>query len=264
MFSFLFKTIWIFKIKCFKFAPYFKTKIFTKNNLALFNMPILQFLRLHWFKIVLTSLTLWVYFQKDLNFRFQLDSSQKQLPPVESTKYSKRSNAVSVAKADAPSSNFSLFDFFKGKKKNYKTNFEAVGEKATLAYIKRFGKVARTEQKRFGIPASITLANALLQSSVGTSDLASATDNNHFNLLCSDDWQGATAAQDGQCFRRYATAWESFRDHSLYLTQHLEAFKYKKYPTWSKALGEALGDEQYTLALNEVIEHYQLYLLDGK
>ena len=90
----------------------------------------------------------------------------------------------------------------------------------TIAYIAQYKAIAMKEMKRTGVPASITLAQGILESNSGESNLAK-NHNNHFGIKCKSDWTGAKAYQDDdtkqECFRAYETAEQSFKDHSNFL-----------------------------------------------
>jgi LysM repeat protein len=90
----------------------------------------------------------------------------------------------------------------------------------TIAYIAQYKAIAMKEMKRTGVPASITLAQAILESNSGESNLAK-NHNNHFGIKCKSDWTGAKAYQDDdakqECFRAYDAAELSFKDHSNFL-----------------------------------------------
>ena len=90
----------------------------------------------------------------------------------------------------------------------------------TIAYIAQYKAIAMKEMKRTGVPASITLAQGILESNSGESNLAKKH-NNHFGIKCKSDWTGAKAYQDDdakqECFRAYETAEVSFKDHSNFL-----------------------------------------------
>ncbi len=92
--------------------------------------------------------------------------------------------------------------------------------KATLAYVAQYKEIAMKEMKRTGIPASITLAQAIVESNSGESNLAK-NHNNHFGIKCKSDWKGAKTYQDDdakqECFRAYENAEQSFKDHSNFL-----------------------------------------------
>ena len=91
---------------------------------------------------------------------------------------------------------------------------------AYLSYIEKWKAVALRNQAEYGIPASIIMAQALLESAAGTSDLATKA-NNHFGIKCTGDWFGGVYYYDddrkGECFRQYGDAAESFKDHALFL-----------------------------------------------
>ena len=88
------------------------------------------------------------------------------------------------------------------------------------AYVARYGAMARAEMKRSGVPASITLAQGMLESGNGTSRLA-VKGHNHFGIKCHKGWEGRTIYEDDdrehECFRRYRSVRESYRDHSDFL-----------------------------------------------
>ncbi|MEY3538867.1 MAG: hypothetical protein RL188_284 [Bacteroidota bacterium] len=92
--------------------------------------------------------------------------------------------------------------------------------KVTLAYVAQYKEIAMKEMKRTGIPASITLAQAIVESNSGESNLAKNY-NNHFGIKCKSDWKGAKTYQDDdakqECFRAYENAEQSFKDHSNFL-----------------------------------------------
>ncbi len=91
---------------------------------------------------------------------------------------------------------------------------------AYSAYITKYSGMAVEQMKQYGIPASITLAQGLLESDAGRSTLATKC-NNHFGIKCHSDWKGRKTYHDDdkrqECFRCYSNAEESFRDHSLFL-----------------------------------------------
>jgi LysM repeat protein len=91
---------------------------------------------------------------------------------------------------------------------------------ATITYITQYKTIAMKEMKRTGVPASITLAQAIVESNSGESNLAK-NHNNHFGIKCKSDWTGAKTYQDDdakqECFRAYDAAELSFKDHSNFL-----------------------------------------------
>ena len=98
--------------------------------------------------------------------------------------------------------------------------FQAGGKSHQEVYIERFASTAVAEMYRSGVPASITLAQGLLESGYGRSELALKS-NNHFGIKCHNNWKGGRVYHDddakGECFRKYDTPEESYRDHSDFL-----------------------------------------------
>lgn len=146
-------------------------------------------------------------------------------------------------------------------------------EKVNL-YLRRFGPTAQAEMKAYKIPASITLAQGLLESGFGEGRLA-VKGNNHFGIKCHADWEGGRIYHDddkkGECFRVYENASESYRDHSLFLSnRNRYAFLFrlgkKDYHAWARGLKKAgyATDPKYPKKLIGLIERYQLDRFDNK
>lgn len=142
-----------------------------------------------------------------------------------------------------------------------------------LSYIEKYSKIAVSERQRSGVPASITLAQGMLESGNGKSELAVKA-NNHFGIKC-HDWKGARVYYDddakGECFRKYKTAQESFRDHSDFLRyrdryKFLFEFKITDYKSWAYGLKKAgyATDPKYPQKLIRLIEEYDLARFDKK
>ena len=140
-------------------------------------------------------------------------------------------------------------------------------------YIDTFSEVAQLEMKAYGIPASITLAQGLLESGFGRGKLAMKT-NNHFGIKCHTGWKGDYDFHDddkkGECFRKYNHPMYSYRDHSLFLanrSRYAFLFDYKKtdYKRWAKGLRQAgyATDKKYPQKLISLIEKYELYKFDS-
>ena len=139
-------------------------------------------------------------------------------------------------------------------------------------YITEFSGIAMEEMLQYGIPASITLAQGILESGAGAGELTRKA-NNHFGIKCHTGWQGDTVYHDdderGECFRKYTDPKYSFRDHSLFLTQrsrYQDLFKLRKddYVGWSKGLRKAgyATDPRYPEKLIGIIERYNLQQYD--
>lgn len=141
-------------------------------------------------------------------------------------------------------------------------------------YINKYKGIAISEMKRSGVPASITLAQGILESDNGNSTLA-VKGNNHFGIKCHNDWKGKTMRHDDdkrkECFRKYKTAAESFRDHSDFLTKHtryafLFDYEITDYKSWARGLKKAgyATHSKYDKLLIGIIEANNLYIYDDK
>ena len=139
-------------------------------------------------------------------------------------------------------------------------------------YIEQYKQLAIDDMEKYGIPASIKMAQALLESDAGNSRLA-RQGNNHFGIKCKKDWTGETIHHDDdapqECFRKYPSAQESFHDHSEFLDRspryqglfELDPLDYKAWAHGLKAAGYATNPK-YPELLIKLIEDYKLYLLD--
>lgn len=140
-------------------------------------------------------------------------------------------------------------------------------------YIDRFKNIAITEMNKYGIPASITLAQGILESGNGNSDLARYA-NNHFGIKCTSDWRGKGYYKDDDakddCFRVYSNPDESYRDHSEFLKRKRYAplFELEKddYQGWARGLKAAgyATNPRYPELLISIIERYELHKFDRK
>lgn len=163
--------------------------------------------------------------------------------------------------------------------KETKTVVKTPPKKATYAevvttYIDNYSKIAQEEMLQYGIPASITLAQGILESGAGRSELTQKA-NNHFGIKCHTSWTGERVYHDddekGECFRKYKDPKYSFRDHSLFLSQRTRyqgLFKLKKrnYKGWAKGLKKAgyATDPKYPNKLIDIIERNDLTRFDDK
>lgn len=150
--------------------------------------------------------------------------------------------------------------------------FCVCAEQDNEAYIQKYCKIAMREMNDYGIPASITLAQGILESAAGTSRLAVQA-NNHFGIKCHNDWSGEKIYHDddkrNECFRKYERAEESFIDHSQFLKDRARysfLFELDKtdYIAWAKGLKQAgyATDPNYPNRLITLIEKYELYEYD--
>jgi flagellum-specific peptidoglycan hydrolase FlgJ len=137
-------------------------------------------------------------------------------------------------------------------------------------YVRRFVQVAKTEREKFGIPVSITLAQGLLESDAGESRLTRSA-NNHFGIKTFNTRVPHVVLKDDSPtdkFKKYNTAWESYRDHSLFLMRahykDLQFLSKRDYVGWARGLEKAgyATDKMYAEKLIKVIENLKLYQLD--
>jgi flagellum-specific peptidoglycan hydrolase FlgJ len=139
-------------------------------------------------------------------------------------------------------------------------------------YIDDFKETAKSNMKEYGVPASITLAQGILESGVGTGSLSQQA-NNHFGIKCHKEWNGPSVLYDDdasdECFRKYQDPSESYRDHSLFLTSRsrydfLFDLPSGDYKAWAKGLKKAgyATDPKYPDKLISLIERYDLHQYD--
>lgn len=140
-----------------------------------------------------------------------------------------------------------------------------------LEYIEKYKDIAVEQMRTYKIPASITLAQGILESGAGRSALALRS-NNHFGIKCGSSWKGKTTKHDddkrNECFRVYSSAEESYVDHSKFLLKarytplfQLNPLDYKGWARGLKACGYATSPV-YAKKLIELIDTYELYLYD--
>ncbi|MBQ1253591.1 MAG: glucosaminidase domain-containing protein [Alistipes sp.] len=139
-------------------------------------------------------------------------------------------------------------------------------------YIDRYKHIAIDHMERYGIPASITMAQGILESDSGNSNLARRS-NNHFGIKCKKDWKGDRVYHNddapNECFRKYDSVEESYLDHAEFLDKSprydsLFAYSASDYKSWArglKAAGYATAKD-YAQRLVKLIEDNKLYLLD--
>ena len=233
-----------------------------------------DYVRNHWFKISLLILVLIACFKKDLSFSFKVKSDKTPTEDVKNGKQKEEQVKSTESKMTttenggvAESTPLSIVGGLFGSDKK-KEEFPEIDEASKVAFLKRFASVAIAERKKYGIPSSIILANALRQSYAGKRELTLRS-NNHFALPCTFDWNGAGEKLENDCYRRYENAWTSFRDHSVFVTSgkfsDLRRCGETNFKDWAKGLeklgypstGAHLADD-----LIKIIETYQLERLD--
>ena len=141
-------------------------------------------------------------------------------------------------------------------------------------YISDFKETAKSNMKIHGVPASITMAQGILESGAGFGQLAREA-NNHFGIKCHTGWMGESVKYDDdaeqECFRKYKDPAESYRDHSTFLSsrkRYENLFKLDKgdYEAWANGLKKAgyATDTLYPSKLIGIIERYELYKIDNE
>lgn len=246
-----------------------------------------KILGINWFTLMLFIVLAFVFVRKDLSLNFNLNAPmkvEKEKPQILgapshkiSTPRKKRKEKLTEkapSKKVTNENETSFFNFFENpfgrskKKPDLKTELNKIDEAVKQSYLKRFAHVAVSEQEKYGIPASIILANAMLQSISGERDIANNY-NNHFAIVCGNEWNGETISNNGKCYRVYKTAWESFRNHSQHITSgkfsHLTKLSSTDYHAWAKGLEKAHFSKNRNLSKNLIwiIEKYGLSDLDS-
>ena len=143
---------------------------------------------------------------------------------------------------------------------------------AYLSYIEQYHQLAEKQEKEHRIPASIVLAQGLLESGAGQSDFAKQS-NNHFGIKCNNDWTGQKIYHDddqrSECFRKYDQVLDSYEDHAIFLKNRTRySFLFNLAPTdyegWAQGLKKAgyATDPTYAYKLISIIEGYDLHRFD--
>lgn len=202
--------------------------------------------RLPWFKLGLAALAIFILTKKDIQFSINMkaplagvlgNAEKTGVSAVPTTQRLSMVNPISFSEATEVSQSVASAD--------------DLDVNAAREYIKRFRKVAIVEMRKFGIPASIKMAQGLLESMAGQSS-AAVNQDNHFGPAFADD--------------HFDSAWENWRAHSLLIQRQFKPLLETgtNYKTWAEGL-KNMGystDPKYDKKLKEVIQRYQLYLLD--
>lgn len=231
-----------------------------------------KYLKKNWLKIAIVLLLVYGATRKNLSLRINMNTPVKseEKRPLQPLASPKKGYTVNQRSLTTESNKFSLDPFpTKESSSVLAAHLKNIDEVSVKAFIHRFVKVAVNEQHKFGIPASIILANALMMSQAGQS-AASQGANNFFNLHCTSDWQGPTFNNEKSCLRNYETAWMSFRDHSYYITtgafSPLRTKRTTDVTGWIDTL-QTLGfypTKSDAKAVLEIIEKYELTSWDTR
>lgn len=199
--------------------------------------------RLSYFKLSLMAIAAFIFFKKDLHFQVRMKSpSHAEATPM-SYSGEQEAERLSVVPRKLP--------FIGDDEPATTAVLPALPQAKVEAYIKRFAKVAIQEQQKFGVPASIKMAQAILESRAGTN----AVNNNHF---------GKPLAQNN-----FNTAWDNWRAHSILFSQEGQPYQQllrygNDYKSWAKGLAQmGYSDiKNYDQILIQLIEQYEMYRLD--
>ncbi len=251
-----------------------------------------QFFSGNWLRIMVVVFGFYILMIKDVSLSLNLNSAIGQLPNGFGMKTSlpiswdddetadvallsdkKTSKKGGVQEANTYSNIGFLMNPGYAKKHGVPQSIVDKHNKKCMDYIKRFGPVAMQEMHRYGVPASIKLAQGLLESNAGDSRLAKSN-NNHFGIKCF-----STKCKKGHCsnfkddthkdfFRKYGSTWESYREHSKFLQKdrykHLKELGTKDYEGWAHGLKKAgyATDKRYAQKLIKIIEVLKLHEYD--
>lgn len=240
-----------------------------------FKIPV-EILRNNGLKVLILLVLAVVILRKDFVFsvnltspRYQQQQEQRMPTPAPSQSIEKKENKI-TDKTSPLSSNenkSSVIISTEGKNEPAMVMLNKVDKKIRVAYIKRFAHVAVDEMKKYGIPASITLAQAMLHSAAGSSAQA-FHGHNHFNLECGN-WSGETMNfATGECYRKYQSAWRGFRNHSEHITtgaySELKSLSSTDYKGWADALAKKgySSEKSYKKDLLSLVKKYNLNRYD--
>lgn len=257
-----------------------------------------------WFKLFVLVLLAYIFFKKDISIEFSIGAQERVgeqtaaspsrhqegenvrmsvLPAVfhETETIAEKPLAEKSAKPkwkDRTANTFSNLTFVLSPDYAERKGIDPAIAREKIAvcedYVKRYAPVAIEEMRRFGIPASITLAQGLLESNAGDSRL-SVESNNHFGIKCRSKCRGCTCrnyTDDSvfDMFRVFDSPWQSFREHSKLLTsaryKHLQRLDISDYKAWAHGLKKAgyATDKRYAQKLIKIIEELELYKYDGQ
>jgi flagellum-specific peptidoglycan hydrolase FlgJ len=236
------------------------------ENITINRTMVWDYAKTHWFKISLLILILIACLKKDLSLSFRMNTDKAKEQQT-TNKESLDSKITAAAGENLETTPLSIVgNLFNSDKK--KEEWGNINEETKRGFLKHFHQVAVAERKKYGIPASIILANALLQSYAGKRDVT-LKNFNHFALPCNFNWSGEVEKVDGKCYRKYENAWTSFRDHSVFITsgkfaklRNYSNYDYKAWATGLEKLGYPSDISNLADRLVEIIEQYELEQLD--
>lgn len=251
------------------------------NSDQLFNRQELEsWAKRHWKSGLFLLVALYLCLQKDITIDFMVSSPSYAEPALEEQypeEYEESATpAMNVSMmGDAPIAEFgNPLEKPASKKKKVLSPAEQAKKDKQLAYVSTYKDVAIKEMEKYGIPASITLAQGILESNMGQSKLATRN-NNHFGIKCF-----SRSCRKGHCsnftddshkdfFRKYSNVWDSYRAHSSLLQgkryKHLAKLGTSNYRDWAHGLKKAgyATDKRYAEKLIRYIEDLELDQYDS-
>jgi len=247
-----------------------------------------QWIATHWFKLCLGAMFIHLLLVKDVkvSLQFKENTTLNAALPVATvipqavapkstlglgTTNKNPTNSTTVHKAQSFYNLTFILSPDYAARKGISTAIVEEKQQIIAAYLRRFSKIALEEQQNYGIPASITLAQGLLESNAGHSRLARES-NNHFGIKCRSKCKGCTCRNYHDddfydMFRVFESTWESYREHSILLNtgryKQLKAHG-KDYQKWAHGLKSAgyATDKKYAKKLIKIIEALKLYEYD--
>ncbi len=236
-------------------------------NTEAYFVKAIAFVQKNWFKLSLVVLGFYLFFIKHLSFQVLVqmpeNTEQRQVKKKPSEKITE--NIPQLASTSGKLDRLEI-PFIGGRKaeRNPIAELNTVNEATKHEYLQRFAEVAKAEQDRFSIPASVILAMGLHQSCAGKRDMA-IQGANHFALPCNSDWKNACRSFQGKSYRKYESAWLSFRDFSKYLDANYSNLKGGNYINYANAFQNNGfgGDDNIGENLVKIIEGYRLQELDS-
>lgn len=252
----------------------------TYHHRALPLKNLVKHVQRHWFNAVLIVLGLHIFAHKDISIRVNMNGREAfaaraaALPvperlarPLKTTTHEHRPTPDKTASFSISNLTPVLSPDY-GKRHNIPPSVIREKINVCLDYVDRYRPVARKEMKEYGIPVSITLAQGLLESNAGSSQLALES-NNHFGIKCRSKCRGCTCRNYSDddiydMFRVFESVKDSYREHSLLLTgsryRHLLDLPKSDYKSWAYGLKKAgyATDPNYPQKLIQIIEELEL------
>ena len=223
---------------------------------------------------------MYVLIYKDFSLSFNLQNPDDEVQPQQNLKKGQSDKKKKkdiytdlIAKKEKKVDKSSIWNRFsspfigKEKKNTQEGELAKIDSEIKMAYIDRFAHVAQSEQEKFGIPASVILANAMVHSLAGQRKMT-VWGNNHFALPCTSDWSGENKSYDGTCYRAYESAWTSYRDHSFFLRngpfRSLRNLQSKDVGQWAKLIEKSGYSDLNNVSdlIQETIREYSLEQFD--